>query len=83
MSSFAVAMSFTSLPAQKATQTSYEIPEIAATFRTLAGWPAKSKATDLAEYRKVGLVHTCQADGELLYDDTSSPAPFVVIANHS
>jgi HK97 family phage major capsid protein len=42
-----------------------------------------NEASGLVEYGKVGLRAFMRADGELLYSDTSSPAPFVIISNHS
>jgi HK97 family phage major capsid protein len=41
------------------------------------------EAPGLIEYGKIGLRTFVRADGALLYTDTSSPAPFVMIANHS
>jgi HK97 family phage major capsid protein len=42
-----------------------------------------SEATGLVEYGNVGLSCFLRADGELLYTDTGSPAPFTYIRNHS
>jgi HK97 family phage major capsid protein len=42
-----------------------------------------TEATGLVEYGNVGLSCFVRADGELLYNDTSSPAPFTYIRNHS
>lgn len=41
------------------------------------------EAVGLAEYGKVGLRAYMRADGELLYNDSSSPAPAVIIQCHS
>jgi HK97 family phage major capsid protein len=41
------------------------------------------EASGLVEYGKVGLSVFMRADGVLLYNDTSSPAPFTFIRNHS
>jgi HK97 family phage major capsid protein len=42
-----------------------------------------SEATGLVEYGNVGMSCFMRADGELLYTDTNSPAPFTSIRNHS
>lgn len=41
------------------------------------------EATGLIEYGKVALRAFLRADGALLYNDSSSPAPFIIIQNHS
>ena len=42
-----------------------------------------SEATGFVEYGNVGMSCFMRADGELLYTDTNSPAPFTFIRNHS
>ena len=42
-----------------------------------------TEATGLVEQGNVGMSCFMRADGELLYTDTSSPAPFTYIRNHS
>jgi HK97 family phage major capsid protein len=42
-----------------------------------------SEATGLVEFGNVGMSCFMRADGELLYSDTNSPAPFTFIRNHS
>ena len=42
-----------------------------------------TEATGLVEQGNVGMSCFMRADGELLYTDTSSPAPFVLIRNYS
>jgi hypothetical protein len=44
---------------------------------------SSTRTSGLVEYGKVGLRAFMRADGELLYNDTCSPVPFVVIQNHS
>ena len=41
------------------------------------------EAPGLVENGKIGLSTFARADGALLYSDTSSPAPFVQIVNHT
>jgi len=42
-----------------------------------------TEATGLVENGNVGMSCFMRADGELLYTDTGSPAPFTYIRNHS
>jgi HK97 family phage major capsid protein len=49
----------------------------------LSGIQLINEAPGLVENGKVGLACFFRADGELLYNDTGSPAPFVMIQNHS
>jgi HK97 family phage major capsid protein len=48
-----------------------------------AGIRVYSEATGLVEYGNVGLSCFVRADGDLLYTDTNSPAPFTYIRNQS
>jgi HK97 family phage major capsid protein len=48
-----------------------------------AGIRQYTEATGLVEYGNVGLSCFLRADGELLYRDIDSPAPFTYIRNHS
>jgi len=49
----------------------------------LSGIQVINEAPGLVENGKMGLACFFRADGELLYNDTGSPAPFVMIQNHS
>jgi HK97 family phage major capsid protein len=48
-----------------------------------SGIQVYTEADSLIEYGKIGMSCFMRADGELLYKDTSSPAPFTYIRNHS
>lgn len=48
-----------------------------------AGLMVYREAPGLIEYGNIGISCFMRADGELLYKDTSSPAPFTFIRNHS
>jgi HK97 family phage major capsid protein len=49
----------------------------------MAGIKVYTEAPGLVENGNVGLRTFVRADGALLYKDTSSPSPFVMIRNHS
>ncbi|HEY2120821.1 MAG TPA: phage major capsid protein [Candidatus Acidoferrum sp.] len=48
-----------------------------------SGIKVYNEADGLVEYGKIGMSCFVRADGELLYKDTNSPAPFTYIRNHS
>ena len=48
-----------------------------------SGIAVYTEATGLVENGMVGLSAFCRADGELLFQDLNSPAPFTYIRNHS
>jgi HK97 family phage major capsid protein len=49
----------------------------------MAGIKIYTEAPGLVENGNVGLRTFVRADGDLLYTDTSSPSPFVMVRNHS
>ena len=48
-----------------------------------SGFQVIKEAPNTIEYGNVGLISFVRADGHLLWSDTGSPAPFVVIQTHS